>query len=136
MAADTVREIRDIVAAINRAWVGGDYDAIGQYVEEHVVMAPPGFDGRVLGRAAYVASFRQFAEVAATQNFSPGTPHVDVVGHTAVAVCPFRIVYQLEGETYREQGADILVFAHTNGTWKVAWRTVTSQPEDPAASQG
>src|SRR4029079_15677329 len=58
---ESVREIRDIVAAINQAWVSGDYEAIGQYVAEHIVMAPPGLDGRVLGRAAYVASFRQFA---------------------------------------------------------------------------
>jgi ketosteroid isomerase-like protein len=68
---ETIRRIRDIVAAINQAWVTGDYEAIGQYVAEHVVMAPPDLDGRVLGREAYVASFRQFAEVARTREFDP-----------------------------------------------------------------
>jgi ketosteroid isomerase-like protein len=132
MTLEHIRQIRDIVAAINRAWRGGDYEAIGQYVEEHVVMAPPGLEGRVLGRAAYVASFRQFAEVATTHDFSQGTPHVDIIGDTAVAVCPFTIVYEMDGGTYREKGSDILVFARTSGTWRVAWRTLMSEPQDPA----
>jgi ketosteroid isomerase-like protein len=126
---ETIRKIRDIVAAINQAWVTGDYEAIGQYVAEHVVMAPPDLDGRVLGREAYVASFRQFAEVARTREFDPGVPRVDVIGNTAVATCPFTIAYELEGATYREKGSDILVFAHNAGEWRVVWRTVLSEPE-------
>ena len=108
--SDIVREIREIVSAINEAWVVGDFDAIGPHVAEHVVMAPPGLEGRVLGRAAYVASFRQFADVAKTREFASDVPRVDVIGDTAVAVCPFTIAYELEGETYREKGSDILVF--------------------------
>jgi len=126
---EDIREIRDIVAAINQAWVTGDYDAIGQYVAEQVVMAPPGLDGRVFGRDAYVASFRQFAEVARTHLFSPGVPRVDVIGNTAVAACPFTIGYELEGVSYREKGSDLLVFARAVGQWKIVWRTVLSEPE-------
>ena len=126
---ESIREIRDVVAAINQAWVTGDYEAIGQHVAEHVVMAPPGLDGRVLGRDAYVASFRQFAEVARTKVFDPGVPRVDVIGNTAVAACPFTIAYELEGVTYREKGSDILVFARNAGEWKVVWRTLISEPE-------
>jgi ketosteroid isomerase-like protein len=130
MTADIVRDIREIVSAINEAWVVGDYDAIGPHVAEHVVMAPPGLEGRVLGRAAYVASFRQFAEVAKTREFASGVPRVDVIGDTAVAVCPFTIAYELEGETYREKGSDILVFSRMTGGWKVVWRTLMSEPQE------
>jgi uncharacterized protein (TIGR02246 family) len=127
---EDVREIREIVAAINEAWVIGDYDAMAPYVAEHVVMAPPGLeDQRVLGRAAFVASFRQFAEVAKTREFSAGVPRVDVIGNTAVATCPFTITYELEGTTYREKGYDMLVFSRTAGAWKVVWRTLMSEPE-------
>ena len=125
---ESVREIREIVTAMNQAWVTGNYDAIGQHVAEHVVMAPPDLDGRVLGREAYVASFRQFAEVARTREFDPGVPRVDVIGNTAVATCPFTIAYELEGTTYREKGSDILVFARNAGEWRVVWRTVISEP--------
>ncbi|HVH25212.1 MAG TPA: nuclear transport factor 2 family protein [Vicinamibacterales bacterium] len=127
---EDVREIRRIVAAINDAWRGGNYDAIGQYVADHVVMAPPGQDARVMGRAAYVASFRQYSEVANTTQFSPGTPRVDVIDDTAVAVCPFGIVYEIEGTTYSEKGFDILVFARTGDGWKIVWRTLTSEPQE------
>jgi ketosteroid isomerase-like protein len=125
-----VHEIREIVRTINEAWRTGDYDAIGQYVADHVVMAPPGFEGRVLGRQAYVASFRQFAEVATTHDFTTGVPQVDVIGVTAVAVCPFAITYELEGRTYREEGSDILVFALATAGWKIVWRTLVSEPKD------
>jgi ketosteroid isomerase-like protein len=130
---EDVREIRKIVAAINDAWRGGDYEAIGQHVADHVVMAPPGQDSRVLGRAAYVASFRQYAEVAKTHEFTPSTPRVDVIGDTAVAVCPFTIVYEIEGSTYKEKGFDILVFARSAAGWKIVWRTLTSEPQELTA---
>jgi len=127
---EDIREIREIVAAINEAWVIGDYEAMAPYVAEHVVMAPPGLeDRRVLGRAAFVASFRQFAEVAKTREFLAGVPRVDVIGNTAVATCPFTIAYELEGTTYREKGFDVLVFSRTTGGWKVVWRTLISEPE-------
>jgi ketosteroid isomerase-like protein len=126
---EDIRQIRGIVAAITEAWRGGNYDAIGGYVDENVVMAPPGLEGRVLGRDAYVASFRQFAEVATTHEFSSETPRVDVVGATAVAVCPFTIGYELEGTMYREKGFDVLVFARVAGAWKVVWRTLMSEPQ-------
>jgi ketosteroid isomerase-like protein len=126
---EDIRDIRDIVTAINHAWTTGNFDAIGEHVAEHVVMAPPGLEGRVLGRDAYVASFRQFAEVARTRMFLPEVPRVDVIGNTAVATCPFTIAYELEGGSYREKGADILVFARTAGAWKIVWRTVMSEPD-------
>ena len=132
---EDIREIRGIVAAINQAWRAGRYDAIGDYVAEHVVMAPPGLEGRVMGRQAYVASFRQFAEVATTHEFSSDTPHVDVIGTTAVAVCPFTIAYELEGTKYREKGFDILVFSRVAGAWKIVWRTLTSEPAPQEATE-
>jgi ketosteroid isomerase-like protein len=125
---EAVRQIRDIVAAINSAWTSGRYEEIGQYVSDQVVMAPPGLNGRVMGREAYVASFRQFAEVARTRIFDPGVPRVDVMGGTAVATCPFSIRYEMEGQTYQEKGFDILVFAFAGGAWKVVWRTLLSEP--------
>ena len=103
---EDIREIREIVAAINQAWVIGDYEAMGPL---HRGARRDGAarleDGRVLGRAAFVASYRQFAEVAKTREFSSGVPRVDVIGDTAVATCPFTIAYELEGATYREKGS-------------------------------
>jgi len=129
---EDVKEIREIVGTINEAWVAGRYEAIGPHIADHVIMAPPGDDTRVMGRDAYVASFRQFMELATVKEFAPATPRVDVIGNTAVALCPFEIVYEMEGETYREKGIDLLVFARPLGEWKVVWRTVTSEPQAPS----
>ena len=55
---------------------------------------------------------------------------VPVIDNTAVAVCPFGIVYEIEGTTYSEKGFDILVFARTGDGWKIVWRTLTSEPQE------
>ena len=86
-----------------------------------------------MGRSAYVASYRQYSEVANTKEFSPGTPRVDVIGTTAVAVCPFGIVYDIDGTTYSEKGFDILVFARSVEGWKIVWRTLTSASQELSA---
>ena len=43
---------------MNQAWVTGEYEAIGQHVAEHVVMAPPGWTA---GSWAAPRTWRRFA---------------------------------------------------------------------------
>jgi hypothetical protein len=117
-------EIRRVVRRINELWLGKRYDDIGELLSEHAVIAPPGFDGRIHGREAYVQSYRDYDQAATTHEFSPGEPEIDVVGDVAVALCPFFVVYELEGRTYRENGRDMLILSRSTGEWRVIWRTM------------
>jgi len=110
------------------------YAEIGELLSEDAVIAPPGFDGRIRGREAYVESYRAYDQAATTHEFSPGEPEIDIVGDVAVSVCPFSIVYELDGKTYREKGREVLVFSRSAGEWKVVWRTM--QVESSATSAG
>lgn len=65
--------------------------------------------------------------MATTHEFSPGEPEIDIVGNVAVAVCPFFVVYELEGKTYREKGRDVLVLSRSAGEWRVVWRTMQTE---------
>jgi hypothetical protein len=79
------------------------------------------------GRAAFVASFRQFAEVAKTRGFVGGAAGRRHRRHRS-RTCPFTIAYALEGATYREKGFDMLVFPAASEDGKL-WRTLISEPE-------
>ncbi len=128
--ASTDREvIRRTVERINGLWLAGRYDEIGDFLAEDAVVAPPGSDERVRGRQAYVQSYRDYDRACTTRDFVPSEPQVDVVGDVAVAVCPFFIEYEMQGEVRRERGRDVLVFTRIDGQWLVAWRTMQTEAQ-------
>jgi len=116
--------ILHIIHQINQLWLNKRYDEIGELLSEHAVIAPPGFEGRIQGRDAYVQTYREYDQSAITREFSPDEPEIDIIGDTAVALCPFSIVYELDGKIYREHGRDMLVFSQSSGEWRVVWRTM------------
>jgi len=125
-----VDAVRSVVRRINELWLGRQYDAIGELLAEQVVIAPPGSAERIRGREAYVRSYREYDQAATTLEFVPGDPRIDIVGDVAVAVCPFRIVYEMNGKTYRERGHEVLVLSRSGGGWRIAWRTMQAEPDD------
>lgn len=116
-----------VIREINESWRAGRYDNIGRHLADDVVIAPPASDQRVRGREAYVQSYRDYDQAATTQEFSAGEPRIDVVGDVAVAVCPFFVVYELEGRILRERGTDLLVLARAGDGWRVCWRSMQSR---------
>lgn len=126
--------VRRVVRQINELWLSKKYDEIGELLSEHAVIAPPGFGGRVCGREAYIQSYRDYDQVVTTHEFSPGESEIDIVGDVAIAVCPFFVVYEMQGKTHREQGHDVLVLSRAAGKWTVVWRTMqTESPEESAS---
>src|SRR5262245_1386204 len=126
--------IRKAVREINEHWISKQYDRIGELLADDVIVAPPGLARRVSGRNAYVQSYRDYDQAVTTLEFSPGDPEVDVVGDVAVALCPFHVVYRLQGAIHRERGHDLLVFSRRDGNWKVVWRTMQTADEDAPAN--
>lgn len=129
---DPEMTVEETVAALTRAWLDGRYEDLAGYFDPDVVLMPPGFTARVVGREACVQSYRDFGAAATIHEFTPAPPQVDVWGDTAVAVCPFSIVYEMQGATYDERGVDLLVLAREAGAWRVVFRTMA--PPEPAAA--
>ncbi len=102
--------IKGIIQAINECWRLKDYEGIGSYLADDVVVAPPQSDKRIRGRVEYVQSYRDYDQMAETLEYLPGDTKVDLIGDTAVAICPFEVVYKLQGAKHHEQGQNILVF--------------------------
>lgn len=122
------QSIRRVIRRINELWLDKRYDDMEALISEHAVIAPPGYEGRVRGREAYIQSYRDYDQAATKHEFTPGEPQIDIMGDVAVAIYPFRVVYELEGKTYLEAGRDVLVLARTAGKWQVVWRTMQTEP--------
>jgi predicted lipid-binding transport protein (Tim44 family) len=119
--ADTVRQM---VRNINQAWLMERFEELEQYLHPEAIFVQPRFAGRLEGRAACIASYRDFAAQAQVREYRDGTPTVDVFGNTAVASYPFHILYELAGETYRENGYDTFVFTRDEEGWRAVWRNL------------
>lgn len=124
------KAILQLIRRINELWRNRQYENIGRHLSDDVCIAPPGYEGRIRGREAYVESYRRYDQSAQTLEFSPGEPEVDIMGDTAVALCPFFVVYTLDEQTFRENGRDILVLSREKDGWRIVWRTMQAQSAD------
>ena len=111
------------VAQLNREWVERHLDHLSQHCWEDVVLVLPGGTGRVQGRDAVVASFRDFTTTCELLEWSDRDWHVDHCGATAVVSYVFTMKYRRAGEVWRATGRDLYVLEQKSG-WQIAWRTM------------
>jgi uncharacterized protein (TIGR02246 family) len=117
-------DVRDVIDLINRTWLKGDPADLERFFHPDVVIQPPGPGPRVHGRDPCIASYEAFAREAKVRRFEPETAEIDVFGDTAVATYRYRIVYEIGGRNYDENGGELLVFLREMDGWRVAWRTM------------
>jgi uncharacterized protein (TIGR02246 family) len=120
---DVEREVWQAIRAGNRAWLGGDPNAVAPLFHENAVMLAPGFEQRVVGREAIVGSFVEYCKVAKTLAFEESGESVDVFGNTAVVSYRFKVRYELGGSTHEEAGQELLVLRQQAERWQIVWRT-------------
>lgn len=121
-----------VLDRITAAWRGGHPEDMAPYLDEHVVMAFPGFVGFVEGRRTLIDSFAEFAREARVHDYSQGEVRVDGSGDVAVAQHPFEMVYEREGARWRSTGWDVWVFHRRGPEWIAVWRTMQALAETPA----
>jgi Domain of unknown function (DUF4440) len=125
-----VAQIRDVVSRLTVAWREQRWDDMTDLLDEEVVFENPGFSGRLEGRAACVDSYRQFMAAARVLDYIEHGLAIDTWGNTAVARTHWEMAWELDGQSQREAGHDILVLTQKGGRWMVAWRTLVP-PADP-----
>ena len=120
----TAHEIRDLIDRINSAWLKGRPADLEPFFHEDIVIQPPGDSPRVHGRASCIESYEAFTRQAHVRQFTPGEAEIDVFGDTAVATYRYRVIYELDGQSYDETGGELLVVLRSGRDWRVAWRTI------------
>jgi ketosteroid isomerase-like protein len=117
---------------INRVWLDGQVESLAPMVHPEIVMAFPGFTGRMQGREKFLAGFRDFCQNARIHEFRDHDHQIDLAGDTAVVTFRYEMVYERSGERYHTTGRDLWVFQNLGGAWIAVWRTMLDMEEKPA----
>src|SRR5262245_52116327 len=96
-----VKSAASAMHKVNPAWLDGRIEDLALMVHKDIVMVFPGFTGRIEGREAFLAGFRDFCEHAKVHDFQEHDHQVDVAGDTAVATFQYEMVYERSGQHYR-----------------------------------
>jgi hypothetical protein len=124
----STQNIRLLLNRINAAWLSGNFDDLAQLLDPEIVIRGPNLEHLARGRDAAINSYKDFTRQAKVHSFKEGEPEVDLNGNIAVAICPWQISYEMNGQTYDETGRDLFVLAFTEGNWRAVWRAVLSSP--------
>jgi ketosteroid isomerase-like protein len=123
------KTIQEVLRKLIDCWHQKQYDRMGAYIADEVIIVPPGSSERVRGREAYIQSYRDYDTAAHTTEFLPGEPQIDLFGDVAVVLFPFFIAYELNGISHREHGKEALLFKRAADSWQILWRTMESESE-------
>lgn len=121
----------ELVKRINGAWRSGHTEALDDLFHDDMAIVGPGFVPLAKGRRACIASYEDFLRSAVVHDYSEAVPQMEIWGDTATATYGWEMTYTLEGQTYRETGHDVFVFARAEGRWRAVWRAM--MPSPPAA---
>ena len=118
--------------SITNAWRSGKVDEMEGALHPDIVMALPGSAGRVTGRDALLAGYRDFVDHARVHEFQEREMQVDVVGRSAVVSVQYEMVYERDAARYRATGRDLWVFERHGDSWIAVWRTMLEMQENAA----
>lgn len=124
--------IEAVMTHINRVWLDGQLEALAPMLHPDIVMALPGFTGRIVGRNEFLAGFHDFCDNAIIHHFEEHDRQVDVAAGTAVVAFRYDMMYERSGERYHSTGRDLWVFHYSGAGWVAVWRTMLELQEEAA----
>jgi hypothetical protein len=135
-SADDRAVVARTLAKLSAAWRNRRYDELAALLDERIVMALPGFAGRVEGRDALVDGYRDFMERATLTRYEEQPPTIDIWGRTAIASYRWEMEWSAGGESQRAAGYDVFVFRRSEESgdaeaWRAVWRTMAFDGPPP-----
>jgi len=120
----TARKLEELVREINRLWVGGKPEMLGEYFHENMIMVAPDLKVVGKGREECVKGYIDFCREARVAKYEESKFAVDIWGTTASVSYDFDISYEIEGKNYHDAGRDLFIFSRdeNSGEWSTVWR--------------
>jgi uncharacterized protein DUF4440 len=118
----------EVLTALNEAWVSGRLEELEHLLHPRSVFVGPDLTRLAEGRAACVASYRDFLAAATVHEFEERDARVDEYDSTAVVSYRYRISYESGDNQRDEEGREALVLAKAEHGWQIAWRQVLVSP--------
>jgi len=126
-----VREIETMVREMNRCWTSGWHEEqFRHYIHPEAVAIVPTTPGRLLGRDAYVAGWRSFAEAAVIHEWRETDHKIQVyaAGKCAVVTYFFLITFAMGTVKQTMQGRDMFFLVKEGRKWLVAADQFSPEP--------
>jgi hypothetical protein len=113
---------------MNRAWLEGTVedlpDALREVFHPAMVIRGGDLERHGVGRDECIQSYIDFLEKAIFHRCVIEPAEIDLAGETAMAVYPWEMTYEMDGQTYTEAGSDIVALARADGRWWITWRAM------------
>ncbi|MFA5331080.1 MAG: nuclear transport factor 2 family protein [Methanoregula sp.] len=134
---DETEQTTEVLAAIremNRLWTETwDETAFRKFIHPDAVAMVPSAPGRMVGRDAYVAGWRGFAEAVKIHEWKETDHRVHFFcrGTCAVLTYFFTIRFTMGGHEIVTKGRDMFTLVKQGGRWLVAADQFSPEPGNP-----
>ena len=129
--AALTREIISTIRNMNRAWTESwNEEEFRSYIHPDAVAIVPAASGRLEGKEAYVAGWRNFAAVAKVLGWKETDHLVQVYASGACAVVTylFSITFETGGQVQAMKGRDMFFLVKEGERWLVAADQFSPEP--------
>jgi ketosteroid isomerase-like protein len=126
-----IREVEETLRAMNRCWTDTWNEAAFRgYIHPDAVAIVPATPGRLVGRDAYVAGWKGFAEAATIHTWEESGYAVRLyaAGTCAVATYLFSITFTMGGQRQTMHGRDMFFLVKDGNRWLVAADQFSPEP--------
>jgi ketosteroid isomerase-like protein len=114
----------EAIRAINTAWQSGDPEAMRPWLDPHITMVFPGFEGRSAGADGFIRGFDEYLQHATPGAFRELDVTADIHEDTAIVTYRFETDYSVKGTRYHSTGRDLWVLRWDGSRWMACWRTM------------
>lgn len=122
MDEDENRNVWQTVHVMNQAWaVKGDVDELKNYFHKDMVAITPTIRERLEGMDACIAGWKVFVNSTKIHYWKENDPKVQIYGNGKFAVVTyyFDMAFDMNGQTIKMGGRDMLALVEENGRWWV-----------------
>ncbi len=120
------------IQAMNRAWtVKGDVDDLKNYFHNDMVAITPTARERLEGKDACIAGWKSFVETTKIHHWKENDPKVQIYGNGKFAVVTyyFDMAFDMNGQTIKMGGRDMLALVEENGKWWIVADQFSPYPQ-------
>ncbi|MFA6332390.1 MAG: nuclear transport factor 2 family protein [Methanoregula sp.] len=125
------REIEEMLRAMNRCWTEmWNEPAFRKYIHPDAVAIVPSTPGRLEGRDAYVAGWRDFVSATTIHAWNETEHRIQIYekGQCAVATYFFTITFSMSGRVQTMKGRDMFFLVREGNRWLVAADQFSPEP--------
>lgn len=110
------------VQAFDAAWLSQDWQALGRYFAQDVLVMETGFSTPVTGRPAVLEYFRSMMNGTQVHEYNATDLKGHSSGETGVIYYRWQLDWTVDNERRAQTGRDVLVLRSLPEGWQLVWR--------------